>query len=554
VSVVGHNCSIMNNGEGAPCFSQSDFRPLVRSRASNGSARFNQSDLCPPRIFSTHLNRVIHGKALDETAPNMKRASLLFLTLFAGSSLLAQIPETLSYQSYMTDTDGVPVDTTVSMTFALFDVEEGGEALWTETQEDVVVSGGVLSTTLGQVESLFSLVFDRPLWLEATFNVPGKRAVDGPRMPLDAVPYSMGTRGFRYDRASLNIVAGYEGNSIETGASKATIGGGGTLDGENTIDAGGSGGTIAGGYGHNVEGENGTISGGFANRADAIGASVPGGQGNQAFGEYSFAAGFRARAGTGSFVWSGYESDDDEQFTTSTSQQFLIRARNGVGIGTNSPKGALHVNAVSNAIPDIVLGGTDGVDADGILSSDPDFGDSNILLTSNGNVAVQLDADDNTSNTAFTVADATGTVIFQVLEAGAVLVKAVASESEVRAPSVRLNKSLGEGGKGIPGEIYQDNVVYAWAAVEFNGAASASYSCTTERVDDGVYVITPFTALGEGISAVVTPRTDKNPVFASVEVIEGAVRVSTFELVSSQNGLDVVPSSAAFYIQVLGRP
>jgi hypothetical protein len=491
---------------------------------------------------------------LHPTTPKMKRVSLLLLTLFAGSSLLAQIPETLSYQSYMTDSNGVPVDTTVGMTFALFDVDEGGEALWTESQDAVVVSGGVLSTTLGQVESLFGIVFDRPLWLEATFDVNGQRAAEGPRMPLDAVPYSMGTRGMRFDRGFLNLVEGYSGNSIETGASIATISGGGTLNGRNEIGASGVAATIGGGYSNFVEGENATISGGFGNQAHGLGATVPGGHENQATGEHSFAAGYRARAEhPGSFAWSGFEIDGSEPFVTTNAQQFLIRARGGVGIGTNTPQGALHVDAGSNDVPDLVVGGFNGVDSDGMIHSDPRDASSSILLNANGGVAIQLDADNNTSE-AFTIADGGGSVIFQVLEAGAVVVKSLASEGQVRVPMVRLDKSLGEGGKGTIGDLYIDNIVYAWAAVEFNGAASASYSCTVERTGVGQYLITPFTALGEGISATVTPQTGKVPVLASVQTSRGTIQVTTLAITNTQNGLSVIAADAPFYIQIVGRP
>lgn len=486
----------------------------------------------------------------------MKRAHFLLLTLFAGSSVFAQVPQTLSYQSYLTDADGVPVDTTVGLTFALYDADEGGEPLWTEAQNAVAVSGGVLSTTLGKVESLEAVAFDRPLWLEITFGVNGEAVADGSRMPLDAVPFAMGMRGIRYVPGDAPIlIGGHDANSVEAGAIGATIGGGGGNQSENRILATGAGATIGGGFSNVASGKASTIGGGDDNSTEGIGAAVPGGSFNQANGEYSFAAGFRARADhTGSFAWAGYVDDNDEEFITTNSQQFLIRARGGVGIGTNTPQGALHVDAGSNDVPDLVLGGFNGVDSDGMIHSDPQDASSSILLNANGSVAIQLDADNNTSE-AFTIADGSGSVIFQVLEAGAVLVKALASEGQVRVPTVQLHKSLGEGGKGAVGDVYLDNIVYAWAAVEFNGAASASYSCTVERTGLGEYTITPFTGLGNGISAIVTPQTNKFPVLTSVEVVGGTIRVTTLGLSGdAQIGISIIPVDAAFYIQVVGRP
>jgi hypothetical protein len=86
----------------------------------------------------------------------------------------------------------------------------------------------------------------------------------------------------------------------------------------------------------------GVIVGGADNSVDGGYASVIGGRYNQADGGYSLAAGYHAVANhNGSFVWGDESSSSD--FTTTNTNQFLIRAANGVGIGTNSPITALHV-------------------------------------------------------------------------------------------------------------------------------------------------------------------------------------------------------------------
>jgi hypothetical protein len=59
------------------------------------------------------------------------------------------------------------------------------------------------------------------------------------------------------------------------------------------------------------------------------------------------AAGYLASAlGDGTFVWSDRSSTD--RFGTTVANRFVIRAANGVGIGTNSPTTALHVRADSD--------------------------------------------------------------------------------------------------------------------------------------------------------------------------------------------------------------
>ena len=58
-------------------------------------------------------------------------------------------------------------------------------------------------------------------------------------------------------------------------------------------------------------------------------------------GAASLAAGTRAKAiHNGTFVWADHTAAD---FTSTASNQFLIRASGGVGIGTNNPQAALHV-------------------------------------------------------------------------------------------------------------------------------------------------------------------------------------------------------------------
>jgi hypothetical protein len=61
---------------------------------------------------------------------------------------------------------------------------------------------------------------------------------------------------------------------------------------------------------------------------------VPGGGFNAASGDYSFAAGHWAAANhEGAFVWA--DTSADTEFASASTNVFLIRATNGVGIGTN---------------------------------------------------------------------------------------------------------------------------------------------------------------------------------------------------------------------------
>ena len=148
---------------------------------------------------------------------------------------------------------------------------------------------------------------------------------------------------------------GYDGSSaqVNTAAGQVSFVGGGLGNSAN-----GYGGVLAGGLFNASSGsdtfeyvQNGslrflggesTVGGGYQNTASATGATVPGGAGNTASGDMSFAAGFHATAATsGSFVWADASTT---AFSSSTANQFLIRASGGVGIGTSTtPPGGLIV-------------------------------------------------------------------------------------------------------------------------------------------------------------------------------------------------------------------
>lgn len=84
------------------------------------------------------------------------------------------------------------------------------------------------------------------------------------------------------------------------------------------------------------------ISGGESNRAGGPFSTVAGGRLNVAGGTNSFAAGNRAKAtNDGAFVWADLQESD---FASTGTNQFLVRASGGVGINTEAPQFALHVN------------------------------------------------------------------------------------------------------------------------------------------------------------------------------------------------------------------
>lgn len=103
--------------------------------------------------------------------------------------------------------------------------------------------------------------------------------------------------------------------------------------------------TICGGAGNSVSGIRAVVCGGVGNSASGNHSAVLGGQTNEAPGDVSLAMGNRAKAlHSGSFVWADFTNAD---FSSTGTNQFLIRASGGVGIGTNAPTEELEVNGTA---------------------------------------------------------------------------------------------------------------------------------------------------------------------------------------------------------------
>ena len=141
------------------------------------------------------------------------------------------------------------------------------------------------------------------------------------------------------------VIGGGYANGLGTNAFASTMAGGYFC----TIGNGASSSSIGGGaYNHILDGAYGaTIAGGQNNTNGGRNSMVPGGVGNAALGEYSFAAGVKAKAQhPGAFVWADSQWVD---FASTANNQFLIRASGGVGINKNNPGSALDVDGTVSA-------------------------------------------------------------------------------------------------------------------------------------------------------------------------------------------------------------
>jgi len=198
-------------------------------------------------------------------------------------------------------------------------------------------------------------------FLGTTDNQPLEFKVNGRR----ALRLEPTTNDVSYSN-TVNVIGGSPVNFVTPGIYGGTIAGGGgeyggasytnrVTDGFGTVGGGlgntssgyeatvsggasntssGPDATVAGGYLNTSSGLYATVGGGIQNTSSGLSATVPGGNFNTAAGDYSFAAGNRAFANhQGSFVWADSQSAD---FSSTTNDQFAIRASGGVQFGTNT--------------------------------------------------------------------------------------------------------------------------------------------------------------------------------------------------------------------------
>ncbi len=115
-----------------------------------------------------------------------------------------------------------------------------------------------------------------------------------------------------------------------TGDQAATVSGGANNTASGYLSA------IGGGNFNTASNSAATVGGGIGNAVSGYAATIPGGYQNMAQGAYSLAAGYYALAlHDGAFVWA--DDSSNTPFTSTASNQFLVRADGGVAIGTNDP-------------------------------------------------------------------------------------------------------------------------------------------------------------------------------------------------------------------------
>ena len=291
------------------------------------------------------------------------RSSLTVLTvvmiLAAASVAFADVPTMINYQGRLTDGAGAPLDTTVSMEFAIYDDSTGGVLEWAEAHPSVTVEGGTFSIVLGEAVPIDDGVFNQPdRWLGITV---GSDPELSPRTQLVSVGYAH--RVSTVDGSTGGIISGdvsiqsdldVDGDLRVTG--KATIGTGHTNTGDHAFVAGESNSavaayvTIGGGIANSGDGSFSTVGGGLYNTAGSGGpadaATVGGGYENTASASTSTVAGGKNNTASGgsSTVAGGINNTADSSWATvgggSTNSSSGWWSTVGGGVGNAANGGA----------------------------------------------------------------------------------------------------------------------------------------------------------------------------------------------------------------------
>ena len=99
----------------------------------------------------------------------------------------APIPLTLRFQGRLKDAADIALEGTYSITFRIYDVETGGEPLWSETNDSVEIENGMLDVVLGEVNEM-SIPFNKQYYLGVEIENDDEMT---PRFLMTPVPYAI---------------------------------------------------------------------------------------------------------------------------------------------------------------------------------------------------------------------------------------------------------------------------------------------------------------------------------------------------------------------------
>jgi hypothetical protein len=314
-----------------------------------------------------------------------------------------------TYQGYLAN-GGAPVNSICDFQFGLWDANSNGTQIGATLTKSSVGVGGKFMVQLDFGSGAFT---GDARWLEISTRCPagsGAYTLLSPRQALAPAPYALALPGLYTEQSatSPNLIGGYKGNTVTTGAVGATIGGGGsaafvnrvtddygTVSGGQVNRAGDNAGTtsdkswatVSGGAFNVAGGQNAAVGGGWSNSANGYAATVPGGTDNSASQNYSFAAGHRAKSlHAGTFVWADSTNAD---YASTATNQFAIRASNGISLAINA--GEAKTIDIGERYRDNAIVAWAKILGTGIGSIQSEFGVDSVEHNNTGSYRIYLD-------------------------------------------------------------------------------------------------------------------------------------------------------------------
>jgi len=229
-----------------------------------------------------------------------------------GGDITAQaiVGTAFTYQGRLMQ-NNAPVNGTCNLTFRLYNAATAGSQVGSDVSNgSVAVNDGYFTQSLDFGSGVFT---GEARWLEITINScngSGSPVMLNPRVALNPAPYAHALPGLWTEQnpSSPNIIGGYSGNSVTSGAVGATIGGGGANGIANRVTD--HFGTVAGGYNNQAGNNAGAIDdaphafvgGGGSNTANSFYAAVVGGWGNVAGGDNAAIGGGQSNTASGDYT------------------------------------------------------------------------------------------------------------------------------------------------------------------------------------------------------------------------------------------------------------
>jgi hypothetical protein len=113
---------------------------------------------------------------------------LMIVLIFKLVNIAYAVPMTTSYQGFLLDNNGSPINGNVTITFNLYATEVDNQSLWTEIHEDVLVSDGIFNVILGTETSITNDLFSKDLYLGISIDNGSELS---PRKKLTSTIYAL---------------------------------------------------------------------------------------------------------------------------------------------------------------------------------------------------------------------------------------------------------------------------------------------------------------------------------------------------------------------------